>query len=44
MPFKETCPVQQRIAMLREWGDAQWNAAREAIKKQNEKDKATRSA
>ena len=29
---------------LREWGDAQWQAAREAIKAQNGKDKAARSA
>ena len=29
---------------LFEWGDAEWQAAREAIKAQNEKDKAQRSA
>lgn len=28
---------------LREWGDAEWTAAREAIQTQNEKDKAQRS-
>ena len=29
---------------LRDWTDAQWRAAREAIKAQNEKDRAQRSA
>jgi NAD(P)-dependent dehydrogenase (short-subunit alcohol dehydrogenase family) len=29
---------------LRAWGDAEWQAAREAIKAQNERDKAVRSA
>ena len=29
---------------LREWGDAQWQAAREAIRAQDEKDKAARGA
>jgi hypothetical protein len=28
---------------LREWTDAQWQAAREAIKAQNEKDRAQRA-
>jgi hypothetical protein len=28
---------------LRHWTDAQWQAAREAIKTQNEKDRAQRS-
>ena len=29
---------------LREWGDAEWKAARDAIQKVNERDKAARSA
>jgi hypothetical protein len=29
---------------LREWGDAEWKAAREAIQRVNEQDKASRGA
>ena len=28
---------------LRDWGDKDWNAARDAIKAQNDKDKAARA-
>jgi hypothetical protein len=38
----EHLAAQDGFYELREWGDAQWNEARDAIRAQNDKDRAAR--